>query len=205
MRDHIKILGILNIIMGSLTALVGVVVLVVMGSVASFMALGVPDSSPSDAENARAVAPFLGLIGLVVAIFLTAVAVPSIIGGWGLLKYKSLVARSDDRRFRPESAAYPLWNRAGSLWPLGSHQRSVAPAFGKWRHDASSGFCDAAATRELPASGRLDPQSGELRERYRLTSRRSGVRSRYFVGSGGSSPKPAGRLHESQTELHVRT
>ena len=71
MRDHIKILGILNIIMGSLTALVGVVVLLVMGSVASFMAIGVPDSSPSDAENARAVAPFLGLIGLVVAIFLT--------------------------------------------------------------------------------------------------------------------------------------
>jgi hypothetical protein len=88
MRDHIKILGILNIIMGSLTALVGMVVLIVMGSVASFMAMGVPDSSPSDAENARAVAPFLGLIGVVIAIFLTAVAIPSIIGGWGLLKYK---------------------------------------------------------------------------------------------------------------------
>ncbi len=89
MRDHIKILGILNIIMGSLTVLAGIVVLLVMGSLASFLAMGIPDSSASDAENARAVAPFLGLIGVIVAIFLTAVAIPSIIGGWGLVKYKS--------------------------------------------------------------------------------------------------------------------
>ncbi len=89
MRDHIKILGILNIIMGSLTALGGLAVVLFMGGIASFMAMGVPNSSANDAENARMAAPWLGLIGVVVAVFLMALALPSIIGGWGLLKYKS--------------------------------------------------------------------------------------------------------------------
>ncbi len=89
MRDHIKILGILNIVMGSLTAVIGVCVLLIMGGVASFMAFGLPDSSGSDAENARAFAPWLGLIGVFVAIFLTAVALPAILGGWGLVKFKN--------------------------------------------------------------------------------------------------------------------
>lgn len=89
MREHIKILGILNIVMGSLTALVGAVVLLVLGSLAGFLAVGPPDSSASDLESTRAVAPWLGLLGIVVSAFLVAVALPSIIGGWGLIKYKS--------------------------------------------------------------------------------------------------------------------
>jgi hypothetical protein len=89
MRDHIKILGILNIIMGSLTALIGVAALVVLSGVASFMAFGPPNPSGSDADDARAFAPWMGLIGILVMCFLMAVALPAIIGGWGLLKYKS--------------------------------------------------------------------------------------------------------------------
>lgn len=89
MRDHIKILGILNIIMGSLTALLAFCVLLFMGGLASFLAMGVSNSSGSDAENARIMAPVMGLIGVVVATFFLILAVPSILGGWGLLKYKS--------------------------------------------------------------------------------------------------------------------
>ena len=89
MRDHIKILGILNIVMGRLTALAGVIVFLAMGGVASFLAMGVPDSSASDAESAKMAAPWLGLIGVLVAGFLVLVALPAIIGGWGLLKFKS--------------------------------------------------------------------------------------------------------------------
>jgi hypothetical protein len=88
MREHIKILGILNIIMGSFAALAGVVVLVVMGGVASVTALGVHNGTGGD-ENAWIAAPIIGIIGLVVAIFLLILALPSIIGGWRLLKYKS--------------------------------------------------------------------------------------------------------------------
>ena len=86
MRDHIKILGILNIVMGSLTALIGFFVLLLMGGIASFLAVGLPDGSPSDSENARIAAPWLGLLGVVIALFLTAVALPAVVGGWGLLK-----------------------------------------------------------------------------------------------------------------------
>lgn len=89
MREHIKILGILNIVMGSLTVLVGVVVLLIFGSLAGFLAAGVPDSSASDVESARTAAPWLGLLGIVISAFLVAVALPSIVGGWGLIKYKS--------------------------------------------------------------------------------------------------------------------
>jgi hypothetical protein len=89
MRDHIKILGLLNIIMGSLTALIGLTALLVMGGIAGLMASGVADSSLSDVENARTFAPWLGLIGLVAAIFFSVIALPTIIGGWGLLRYKS--------------------------------------------------------------------------------------------------------------------
>jgi hypothetical protein len=88
MRDHIKILGILNIVMGSLAALVGLIVVVAMGGFATFLAWGLPNSSASDAENARVIAPWFGFLGLVIASFILALALPSIIGGWGLLKYK---------------------------------------------------------------------------------------------------------------------
>jgi len=90
MREHVKILGILNIIMGGLTALAGLIVLVAMGSIAAFLvAMVSQDGSAGDVENARLAAPIVGLIGSVVGIFLLALSLPSILGGWGLLKYKS--------------------------------------------------------------------------------------------------------------------
>jgi len=87
MREHLKILGILNIIMGSLTALGGLVVLLASGSIASIIAMGLQDSG--DAENARIAAPIVGLVGLIIGIFLLALAFPAILGGWGLLNHKS--------------------------------------------------------------------------------------------------------------------
>jgi len=45
-RDHIKILGILNIIMGGLIALVGIVVLLIFGGIAGSIATGIHDTDP---------------------------------------------------------------------------------------------------------------------------------------------------------------
>jgi hypothetical protein len=87
MREHIKILGILNIVMGGLTALGGLVVLLAAGSIASIIAMGLQDSG--EAENARLAAPIVGVVGVIIGIFLVALAVPAILGGWGLLNYKS--------------------------------------------------------------------------------------------------------------------
>ena len=84
MRDHIRILGILNIIMGALTALIGVVVLIALGGVASIIGAGLT----GDYENGQVTAPILAIVGLCISVFFLILALPSIIGGWGLLNFK---------------------------------------------------------------------------------------------------------------------
>ena len=87
MREHVKILGILNIVMGGLTALGGLVILLATGSIASLIVMGLQDSG--DADGARFAAPIVGVIGSIIGIFFLALAVPAILGGWGLLHYRS--------------------------------------------------------------------------------------------------------------------
>jgi hypothetical protein len=85
MREHIRILGILNIIMGCLTAFGGIVILIVMGGAARLLvaAAGVGE------EDAANIAPILATVGLCLAIFLLVLAAPAIIGGWGLLNFRA--------------------------------------------------------------------------------------------------------------------
>jgi hypothetical protein len=82
MREHIRILGILNVIMGCFVALIGVVALIVMGGVAGVV------SATASAEDVGITGPVLAAIGVGVAIFFLVIAAPTIIGGWGLMKFK---------------------------------------------------------------------------------------------------------------------
>lgn len=84
MREHIRILGILNIVMGCLTAFGGIVLLIVMGGAAKLLmvAAGVGND---DAANA---APIVATIGVCIAVFLLVLAAPAIIGGWGLMNFR---------------------------------------------------------------------------------------------------------------------
>lgn len=82
MREHVKIVAILNIVLGSLGALAGLGILVAAGGLASFIAAQV------DSADAAEAAPIVAAIGLALAIFLFALALPSIIGGWGLLGFR---------------------------------------------------------------------------------------------------------------------
>lgn len=85
MRDHIKILGILNIVMGCLTASVGLVALMILGGVAG----AITWSGVSGQDNGSPFAgPIISLIALGVAAFFVLLGLPSIIGGWGLLKLR---------------------------------------------------------------------------------------------------------------------
>lgn len=88
MRDHIKILGILNIVMGSLTALVAVVALLAMGSIAGFIAASLATGGEIDLQDRTVTASVIATVGFAVAIFFFALGLPSIIGGWGLLHYR---------------------------------------------------------------------------------------------------------------------
>lgn len=84
MREHIKILGILNIVMGCFTASIGVVALIILSGVA-----GVINWSGASAESPLPIAaPVITLIGIGAGVFFLLLGLPSIVGGWGLLKLR---------------------------------------------------------------------------------------------------------------------
>lgn len=87
MREHIRILGILNIIMGGLGVLAGCIILLVMGGIAGFIGSAIQNGG-GDAADATVAVPIIATIGIGVAIFLFLLSLPSIIGGWGLLHYR---------------------------------------------------------------------------------------------------------------------
>jgi hypothetical protein len=83
MEQHIKILGVLNIVWGAMGALGGLVVLLVFGS-----AFGIVGTAlPHDGDAAIAL-PIIGLVGGAIAFFLLLLSVPSIVAGIGLLKFR---------------------------------------------------------------------------------------------------------------------
>jgi hypothetical protein len=86
MREHIRILGILNIVMGCLGALAGITVLIVFGGLAGLA--GVSAGTWGTDRDGFMAMPILAIIGVSIAVFLFLLSLPSIIGGWGLLNYK---------------------------------------------------------------------------------------------------------------------
>jgi hypothetical protein len=83
MEQHIKILGILNIVWGSLGAVGGMVILIIFSGV--FGIIGAVSSHQPDAAMAL---PIISTIGIVIAILLLLLSAPSIIAGIGLLHFK---------------------------------------------------------------------------------------------------------------------
>lgn len=81
MRDNVKIVAILNIVLGCFGALAGIAVLMIFGGVASWAGL-------TNDQDAAAAVPILALVGTFIAIFLFVLSVPSIVGGWGMLKFR---------------------------------------------------------------------------------------------------------------------
>ena len=83
MRDHVKIVAILNIVFGGVGALAGVGLLVLFGGIAGIVAVAAQD----DPDAAMAI-PILGimLMGLLVLVLIC--SVPQIVAGIGLLKFR---------------------------------------------------------------------------------------------------------------------
>jgi hypothetical protein len=80
-RDHVRILAILNIVMGSIGLLIGVGLLFVFGGIG--ILAGVANSGDPDAALAF---PILGALGGLIFTVLLIFSAPQIIGGIGLLK-----------------------------------------------------------------------------------------------------------------------
>ena len=82
MAQHVKILAILHIIYGVIGVFIGLIALLVLGGIASFV--GATDHS---ADSALAV-PILSGIGGLVFVILLCISLPGIIAGFGLMQYK---------------------------------------------------------------------------------------------------------------------
>ena len=83
MQQHVKILGVIHIVMGGLCVLIGLVVMIVFlfgGALATVGAAHDPDAAIAG--------PVLGLIGGFLFFLIAVLAVPGIIAGVGLLKYR---------------------------------------------------------------------------------------------------------------------
>jgi hypothetical protein len=84
MEQHVKILGILNIVWGALGALGGLVILIIFG-----VGYGIVDAVSAHQPDAAIALPIIGIIGCGVALLMLVLSIPSIIAGIGLIQYKS--------------------------------------------------------------------------------------------------------------------
>ena len=87
MRDHIKLLGILNIVWSSISIVIALIVLLVFGGLAGVLGI-VGAGSGDNSSSGLLVAPFLALIGFFVVALLCIISLPALIGGIGLLKFR---------------------------------------------------------------------------------------------------------------------
>ena len=82
MQQHVKILAILNIVLGALGVVGALVILVLFGGLAA-----IAGSDPNPQTHGGAAV--LGLIGGIGSFIVAVLSVPCIIAGFGLLKFRS--------------------------------------------------------------------------------------------------------------------
>ena len=82
MESHVRILGTLHIVFGSLGLLVAVGFLFLFGSIASVVSL----SASTSARDAAIAVPILGGIGTILFVVIGALSLPGLIGGVALVK-----------------------------------------------------------------------------------------------------------------------
>lgn len=83
MQSHVKILGILHIVWGGLTVVVGLGILVLLGGIGGFAAFA------DQSEHGAMAFPVMALVGSAIFVVLVLVSLPGIIAGFGLIAYRS--------------------------------------------------------------------------------------------------------------------
>lgn len=84
MRDHVRILGWLNIVLGGLGLLGAVIVFLVFGGIAGIVGIAGHD----DPDAVRMAVPVLGVLGTVIPLIIAVLSLPGIIVGVGLLRFE---------------------------------------------------------------------------------------------------------------------
>jgi hypothetical protein len=81
MDTHVKVLGVLHLLLAAFGLFGAAVIALGTGAVAGLM-------SASGDPDARAAIPILGMAGGAIATFLVLLAAPGLIAGWGLLSFQ---------------------------------------------------------------------------------------------------------------------
>lgn len=84
-QTHIRILGILNLVMGGLGVLAAIIIFLVLGGIAGFVGAAAEAEGGIDAQAA---APILTVVFGIIGIFVLVVSLPGIVAGLGLLHYR---------------------------------------------------------------------------------------------------------------------
>jgi len=82
METHVKVLGVLFIVLSALGTLAGLVVATV------FSVAGVATAASASGSDAVIALPIIGLAGTALSVFLLLVSLPGLVAGIGLLKFK---------------------------------------------------------------------------------------------------------------------
>lgn len=83
METHVKVLGVLNIILGGMGVMAALIILLIFGGTA-----GIVGATAHGDPEARFVVPLLSAIGGGLFFLIIALSVPGIIAGIGLLKFR---------------------------------------------------------------------------------------------------------------------
>lgn len=83
MDTHVRILGILHLVFGGLGILLAIFFLVLFGGITGAIGL-----NASNSDDALIAIPIVGGIGALIVVATTALALPGLLAGWGLLQYK---------------------------------------------------------------------------------------------------------------------
>src|ERR1044072_6985170 len=83
METHVKVLGVLFIVLSALGTLAGLVVATV------FSVAGVATAASASGRDAAIALPIIGLAGTVFSVYLLAVSLPGLVAGIGLLKFQT--------------------------------------------------------------------------------------------------------------------
>jgi hypothetical protein len=83
MEQHVKILGVLNIVWGAFGALCGLVILLIFGG-----AYGIVGTVAYQRPEASIALPVIAIVGGAIALFLLLMSAPTIIAGIGLIYFK---------------------------------------------------------------------------------------------------------------------
>lgn len=118
MQQHVKILAVLHIVLGSLGILGGLIALAVLGGLATLANMGHEDFAAGS---------ILGLIGVLAFFVLLCLSVPGLIAGIGLLTYQPWARILTIIISALELPAFPLHTALGiyGLWVLLSNEGSA--------------------------------------------------------------------------------